>query len=69
MKKYKTVIIGAGSAGLRCAKVLAENNEDFILLEKNLSLTERSVQASGGSQKRHVTWVFLIVFSRENSIE
>ncbi len=35
MKKYKTIIIGAGPAGLRCAKILAENNEDFLLLEKN----------------------------------
>lgn len=33
MSKYKTVIIGAGPAGLRCAKILAENKEDFILLE------------------------------------
>lgn len=33
MFKYKTVIIGAGPAGLRCAKILAENKEDFILLE------------------------------------
>lgn len=41
MKKYKTVIIGAGSAGLRCAKVLAENNEDFILLEKKPKLDRK----------------------------
>ena len=34
MEKYKTVIIGAGPAGLRCAKILAEHNEDFILLER-----------------------------------
>ncbi|MBM3199388.1 NAD(P)/FAD-dependent oxidoreductase [Candidatus Woesearchaeota archaeon] len=34
MIKYKTVIIGAGPGGLRCAKVLAENDEDFILLEQ-----------------------------------
>lgn len=33
MKKYKTIIIGAGPAGLRCAKILADNQEDFILLE------------------------------------
>lgn len=33
MKKYKTIIIGAGPAGLECAKVFAENNENFILFE------------------------------------
>lgn len=33
MEKYKTVIIGAGPGGLRCAKILAENSEDFILFE------------------------------------
>jgi len=33
MSKYKIVIIGAGQAGLRCAKILAENKENFILLE------------------------------------
>jgi len=33
MERYKTVIVGAGPGGLRCAKTLAENNEDFILLE------------------------------------
>ena len=33
MKKYKTVIIGGGPAGLRCAQILAENKEDHILLE------------------------------------
>ncbi len=34
MEKYKTIIIGAGPAGLRCAKSLADNNEDFILVER-----------------------------------
>ncbi len=33
MEHYKTVIVGAGPGGLRCAKTLAENGEDFILLE------------------------------------
>ncbi|MEM5794410.1 MAG: NAD(P)/FAD-dependent oxidoreductase [Candidatus Aenigmatarchaeota archaeon] len=33
--KYKTVIVGAGPAGLRCAKILAENDEDFLVLEKS----------------------------------
>lgn len=35
MEKYKTVIIGVGPAGLRCAKVLAEHKENFLVLEKN----------------------------------
>ena len=42
MEKYKTVIIGAGPAGLRCAKILAENNEDFILLERK-SVFDRKI--------------------------
>lgn len=33
MLKHKVVIIGAGPAGLRCAKILADNQEDFVLLE------------------------------------
>ncbi len=37
-KKYKTVIIGAGPGGLRCAKILADNKEDFVLLEERKDL-------------------------------
>jgi geranylgeranyl reductase len=33
MEHYKTVIVGGGPGGLRCAKILAENGEDFLLLE------------------------------------
>jgi|YelNatPaOPRAMG01_1025707.scaffolds.fasta_scaffold03589_23 geranylgeranyl reductase len=33
--KHKIVIVGAGPAGLRCAKILAENYEDFLVLEKS----------------------------------
>ncbi len=33
MERYKTVIIGGGPGGLGCAKILAENGEDFLLLE------------------------------------
>ena len=32
--KYKTVIVGAGPAGLRCAKILADNNNDCLVLER-----------------------------------
>lgn len=35
MERYKTIIVGAGPAGLRCAKILAENDENFIVLERN----------------------------------
>ncbi len=34
MEEYDVVIIGAGPAGLKCAKILAENNIDFIILER-----------------------------------
>lgn len=34
MEKYNTVIVGAGPGGLHCAKILAENDEDFILFER-----------------------------------
>lgn len=34
MEKYNTVIVGAGPGGLHCAKILAQNNEDFILFER-----------------------------------
>ena len=34
MEKYKTIIVGAGPGGLRCAKILAEQKEDFILFDK-----------------------------------
>lgn len=34
MEKHKTIIIGAGPGGLRCAKILADNKEDFILVER-----------------------------------
>jgi geranylgeranyl reductase len=34
MEKYKSIIIGGGPGGLRCAKILAENDEDFLLIER-----------------------------------
>lgn len=33
-RKYKTIIVGGGPGGLECARILAENDENFILFEK-----------------------------------
>ena len=41
MEKYKTVIVGAGPGGLRCAKILKDNKEDFILLEQNSDINRK----------------------------
>lgn len=35
MEKYEIVIIGAGPAGLRAARVLAESGKEVLVLEKN----------------------------------
>ena len=35
MKEYDVVIIGAGPAGLNCAKYLAETDKKVLILEKN----------------------------------
>lgn len=42
--KYRTIIIGAGPAGLRCAKILAEGKEDFILLEAKENIYRKFVR-------------------------
>lgn len=36
MKIYKTIIIGGGISGLACAKKLADNNENFLLITENI---------------------------------
>jgi len=34
MEKHDVVIVGAGPAGLTAAKILAENDKDVLVLEK-----------------------------------
>lgn len=41
MEKYKTVIIGAGPAGLRCAEILAKNNKEVLVLEKKNTIGDK----------------------------
>ena len=35
-KTFHTIIVGAGISGLACARCLQENNEDFLLISKNI---------------------------------
>lgn len=52
MKKYKCIILGAGSAGLSFAnRLLEKGEEDFIILEKekNAGGLCRSVEVDGSA--------------------
>ena len=40
-EKYEVVIIGAGPAGLECARTLAEGGKKVLVLERNLSIIPR----------------------------
>ncbi len=41
MKSYDIVIIGAGPAGLNCAKFLAKTNQKVLVIEKNKQLGQK----------------------------
>lgn len=41
VKRHKVVIVGAGPAGLRCAKILAENNIDVVVFERKPKLDRK----------------------------
>ena len=47
---YDVIIIGAGPAGLECAKVLSESNKNILLLEKG-SIIGKKVCAGGLTKK------------------
>jgi len=51
-KSYKTIIVGAGPGGLRCAKILAEKGEDFILLERNSEIKRKICTGLWGLSKK-----------------
>ncbi len=53
MRKYTAIIIGAGPAGLSCARLLAEHNIDVLVLERNSTIGPK---VCGGG----ITWKGLI---------
>ncbi len=38
MKSYDVIIIGAGPAGLACAKILSDSDKEVLIIEKNKEL-------------------------------
>lgn len=52
MKTHKTIIIGGGISGLACAKTLADHNENFLLITKEVGgrmLTSKSLTVDYGA--------------------
>ena len=47
-EKYRTVIIGAGAAGLYCASMLKEAAAPVLILEKNKQPGRKLLMAGGG---------------------
>ncbi|SNQ62770.1 NAD(P)/FAD-dependent oxidoreductase [Candidatus Methanoperedens nitratireducens] len=55
MEKYDTVIVGAGPAGLRAARVLSEAGRDTLVLEKNRTIGQTI--CAGGLTVRDMDFV------------
>lgn len=53
MQNYSAIVIGAGPAGLSCARLLAEHNIDVLVLERNSTIGPK---VCGGG----ITWQGLI---------
>ena len=55
MEKYDTIIVGAGPAGLRAARVLAEAGKKILVLEKNRTIGQTI--CAGGLTLRDMDFV------------
>ncbi|MFA4934244.1 MAG: NAD(P)/FAD-dependent oxidoreductase [Candidatus Methanoperedens sp.] len=55
MEKYDTIIVGAGPAGLRAARVLAEAGKNTLVLEKNRTIGQTI--CAGGLTTRDLDFV------------
>ncbi|MCF6291341.1 MAG: NAD(P)/FAD-dependent oxidoreductase [Desulfobacterales bacterium] len=62
MKKYFAIIVGAGPGGLACARILAEQGREVLVLERNQTIGPK---ACGGG----ITWSGLIRRVPEGLIE
>lgn len=62
METFSAVIVGAGPAGLACARILAENGRDVLVLERNARVGPK---VCGGG----ITWGGLIRLVPERLVE